>query len=144
MSSPHYATPQALRAVVTDRLRTLANAQGTQLNDLLRQFAYDRFLALFEDDPERWLLKGATAMLARLGPDSRHTLDVDLYRSAGSLDEAEVALRTSAALDLGDFFRFEIAPGSPWPDQWRRVSSQSPRISARPYSGRSLSTSSPS
>jgi Nucleotidyl transferase AbiEii toxin, Type IV TA system len=114
MSTPQYATPQALRAAVTDRLRSVAVAHGAQLNDLLRQFAYDRFLArVFEDDPERWVLKGATAMLARLGPGSRHTLDVDLYRSAGTLDEAEEALRASAALDLGDYFRFEIAPGRP-------------------------------
>lgn len=114
MSTPQYATPQALRTAVTDRLRTDAGIRGTQLNDLLRQFAYDRFLArIFEDDPEARVLKGATAMLARLGPDSRHTLDIDLYRSAGTLDEAEEALRASAALDLGDYFRFEIAPGRP-------------------------------
>jgi hypothetical protein len=114
MSAPHYGTPQALRAAVTDRLRTIADARGAQLTDLLRQFAYDRFLArVFAHDPEQWVLKGATAMLARLGPGSRHTLDVDLYRSAGTLDEAEDALRAAAALDLGDYFRFEIAPGRP-------------------------------
>lgn len=57
------------------------------------------------------MLKGATAMLARFGPESRHTLDGDLYRSGGTLDEAEEALRSSAARDLGDYFRFAIAPG---------------------------------
>jgi hypothetical protein len=112
MSTPHYRTPQALRAAITDQLRAVAEARGTQLNDLLRQFAYDRFLArVFAHDPDRWVLKGATAMLVRLGPESRHTVDVDLYRSAGTLDEGEDALRAAAALDLGDYFRFEIAPG---------------------------------
>jgi Nucleotidyl transferase AbiEii toxin, Type IV TA system len=114
MSNPYYGTPQALRASLTDRLRSVAKVHGVQLSDLLRQFAYDRFLArVFAHDPERWVLKGATAMLARLGPESRHTLDVDLYRSAGTLDEAEDALRAASSLDLGDYFRFEVAPGRP-------------------------------
>jgi Nucleotidyl transferase AbiEii toxin, Type IV TA system len=136
MSTPQYSTPQALRAAVTDRLRSVAVAQGAQLNDLLRQFAYDRFLArVFEDDPERWVLKGATAMLARLGPGSRHTLDVDLYRSAGTLDE-HPRLSTSATTS-GSRSR----PAGPLPDQWRPASSPLRRISARPCSRLSPSTS---
>jgi Nucleotidyl transferase AbiEii toxin, Type IV TA system len=109
-------TPQAMRASVTDRLRALTVAdRRLQLTDLLRQFSYDRLLArVFSgDDADRWVLKGATALLARLGPDTRHTRDVDLYREVGDLVEAETALRDAAARDLGDFFRFEVLPGSP-------------------------------
>lgn len=57
------------------------------------------------------MLKGATALLARLHGSARHTVDVDLYRRDGHLDAAETALRAAAAADLGDFFRFTLAPG---------------------------------
>jgi hypothetical protein len=61
---------------------------------------------------DRWVLKGATAMLVRLGSASRHTRDVDLYSESGDLDDAEAALRVAAAQDVGDFFRFELGPGT--------------------------------
>ncbi len=80
-----------------------------ELSALLRQFAYDRLLCrVFSAEPERWVLKGATAMLARLEGQARHTLDVDLYRRDGSLADAEGALREAAAVDLGDYFRFTL------------------------------------
>ena len=108
-----YSTPYALRQAVDDRLRRLAREHpGAQLADLQRQFAYDRVLCrVFQADRNGWVLKGATAMLARLGPLARHTLDVDLYRRGGDLDEAENALRNAAELDLGDYFRFALTPG---------------------------------
>jgi predicted nucleotidyltransferase component of viral defense system len=109
MSTPGYDNPQALRQALADRLRPLAGASGMELSALLRQFAYDRLLCrVFSADPERWVLKGATAMLARLEGRARHTLDVDLYRRDGSLADAERALREAAAVDLGDYFRFTL------------------------------------
>lgn len=112
MTERRYADPTALRRGVTDRLRTLAREQQVQLADLQRQFAYDRLLArLFLSEPDRWVLKGATALLARLHGAARHTVDIDLYRPEARLEEAEAALRTAAAIDLGDFFRFVLAPG---------------------------------
>jgi hypothetical protein len=67
---------------------------------------------VFSVDPDRWVLKGAIALLARLEGISRHSLDVDLlYSRADDLREAEDALRTAAARDLGDQFRFTIGPG---------------------------------
>lgn len=84
MSAPRYDNPQALRQALSDRLRPIAAESGTELSALLRQFAYDRLLCrLFSAEPERWVLKGATAMLARLEGHARHTLDVDLYRRDG-------------------------------------------------------------
>ena len=112
MTQRPYAEPSALRHAVTDRLRQRAREQQTQLADLQRQFAYDRLLArVFSAEPEAWVLKGAAALLARLGGSARHTLDVDLYRPAGRLEDAEAALRAAASLDLGDFFRFTLEPG---------------------------------
>lgn len=111
--SSSYTNPQALRQAVENRLRRLAmEMPGAQLADLQRQFAYDRLLCrVFQADRNGWVLKGATAMLARLGPLARHTMDVDLYRRGGDLEEAENALRNAAELDLGDYFRFTLTPG---------------------------------
>lgn len=114
MTAGRYGDPQALRQALSDRLRRLAAERpGVQLSDLHRQFAYDRLLCrVFSGDPDRWVLKGAIAMLARLEGVSRHSLDVDLlYSSTDDLREAEDALRSAAARDLGDQFRFTIGPG---------------------------------
>lgn len=109
MNVPRYDNPQALRQALTDRLRPLAEEGGAELSALLRQFAYDRLLCrVFSTESEHWVLKGATAMLARLEGQARHTLDVDLYRRNGSLADAERALREAAAVDLGDYFRFTL------------------------------------
>ncbi len=115
MSAARYGDPQALRQAVNDRLRRLALGRpGTQLADLQRQFAYDRLLSrVFHAHRDRWVLKGATAMLARLAGLARHTRDVDLYHRGGDLADAEEALRAAAAIELGDHFRFTVNPGQP-------------------------------
>lgn len=113
MTERRYSDPAALRQALTDRLRVLVRQRpGAQPADLQRQFAYDRLLGrVFLTEPDAWVLKGATALLARLSGSARHTVDVDLYRRDAGLAEAEAALRAAAALDLGDFFRFELTPG---------------------------------
>ncbi len=113
MSERRYPDPAALRQAIADRLRQVArDRSGAQLSDLQRQFAYDRLLArVFSAEPEAWVLKGATALLARLEGSARHTLDVDLYRREARLDEAEAALRAVVSADMGDYFRFTLAPG---------------------------------
>lgn len=114
MNAPRYRDPQALRQALADRLRPLAKDSGVELAALQRQFAYDRLLCrVFRTDPQRWVLKGATAMLARMQGQARHTLDIDLYSRAGDLDEAEQALRRAAAIDLDDFFHFTLRPARP-------------------------------
>ena len=112
MSSNPYADPDAMRNAIADRLRPIAKQQGIQLTNLQRQFAYDRLLCrIFKAEPDRWVLKGAAAILARLGPDARHTRDIDLLSRTGTLAEAERALNHAAALDLGDYFKFTLSPG---------------------------------
>ena len=118
-----YRTPQAFNSAITARLRTLSERTGQPLQDLQRQFAYDRFLSrVFTAQPERWVLKGGTAMIARLGAYARHSDDIDLLSQtpgtseADALDEAEQALRVAAATDLGDQFRFTLEPGRPVAD----------------------------
>ncbi|HYM44994.1 MAG TPA: nucleotidyl transferase AbiEii/AbiGii toxin family protein [Solirubrobacteraceae bacterium] len=112
MSANPYGDPRALRLAVADRLRPLARDRAIPLSSVQRQFAYDRLLCrVFSADPERWVLKGATAMLARLGGHARHTRDIDLLSRTGSLDEAERALRAAAAVDFDDYFSFTLSPG---------------------------------
>lgn len=109
-----YATPQALNRALTDLFHDLAGQRpGMQPDSLRRQFAYDRLLTrvFTSSDADRWVLKGATAMLARLSGDARYTRDIDLYRRTGGLAEAEDALRAAIAAENGDFFRFEPRPG---------------------------------
>lgn len=99
---------------MTDRLRRFSREErpGTQLADIQRQFAYDRLLTrVFLADPECWVLKGATAMLARLQGVARHTIDIDLYRRLGDLPAAEAELQRAAAIDLGDHFRLALGAG---------------------------------
>ena len=73
MTEPRYGDPAALRQALTDQLRRLALARpGAQLADLQRQFAYDRLLGrVFVVEPEAWVVKGATALLARMHGSER-------------------------------------------------------------------------
>jgi len=76
--------------------------------------AYDRLLERLYLADEGWIIKGATALLARdIGV--RGTIDIDLYREVAR-EIAAADLREAAALDLGDWFRFEIGPPRPLAD----------------------------
>jgi hypothetical protein len=73
--------------------------------------AYDRLLERLYLVDGGWVVKGATALLARdIGV--RATIDIDVYRQSAR-DVAEADLRTAVAKDIGDWFAFEIgAPRS--------------------------------
>jgi len=105
-----YTTPAAFRRALTDRLKVAAKDGRWSLQQLQRQVGYDRLierLYLIDDD---WIVKGATALLARdIGV--RGSLDVDLYREAAR-EMAEEELRRAAAADIADWFRFEIGGGT--------------------------------
>jgi hypothetical protein len=76
--------------------------------------AYDRLLERLYLIDQGWIIKGATALLARdIGV--RGTIDIDLYREV-TREIAEADLRQAAALDIGDWFRFEIGPPRPLAD----------------------------
>ncbi|WP_197024175.1 nucleotidyl transferase AbiEii/AbiGii toxin family protein [Nocardiopsis sp. CNT312] len=72
-----------------------------------RQFAYDRLLARLYLIDNEWIVKGATALLAR-ELAVRRTVDIDIYRDT-SREAAERDLREAAVQDLGDWFRFETS-----------------------------------
>jgi hypothetical protein len=109
-----YASPTAFRRALTDRLKEKAKESRWSLAQLQRQFAYDRLLERLYMIDRDWIVKGATALLARdLGV--RGTIDIDVYR-AQAREVAEADLRVAASRDLRDWFRFEVGPSRPVAD----------------------------
>lgn len=105
-----YGSPGAFRRALTDRLREVAATSPWSVQQLQRQMAYDRLLERLYSADDSWVVKGAAALIARdIGV--RETVDVDVYRSA-ERDVAEADLRAAAARDIGDWFRFELAPST--------------------------------
>lgn len=104
--SAGYSNPAAFRSALTDRLRNEARNSQWTLQQLQRQFAYDRLLERLYLVDSSWIVKGATALVARdIGV--RGSLDIDVYREkAREVTEAE--LREAADRDIGDWFRFEL------------------------------------
>jgi predicted nucleotidyltransferase component of viral defense system len=98
-----------MAAGLTEHLRREARRVGIEQAKLRRQFAYDRLLArVFADGGGDWVLKGGTALLARIRT-ARHTMDIDLFRRSGNLETAVDHLRMAVVRDLGDNFRFELS-----------------------------------
>lgn len=103
-----YPSPQAFRRALTDKLRVASEKGPWTLGQLQRQMAYDRLLERLYLVDDGWVVKGATALLAR-GIGVRATIDVDIYRER-SHELAEVELREAASRDIGDWFAFELGP----------------------------------
>jgi hypothetical protein len=109
-AADRYLTPVSFRRALTDRLKRETKRSRWTVPQLQRQVAYDRLLGRLYLTDDGWIVKGATALLARdLG--TRGTLDIDIYRQAAR-EAAEADLRRAAAIDAGDWFRFEIGPGA--------------------------------
>lgn len=106
-----YASPAAFRRALTDRLRALTVNESWTLPQLQRQVAFDRLLTRLYQTKADWVVKGATALLARrIGV--RSTVDIDLLLDR-THTEAEADLRAAAATDIGDWFRFEVGLARP-------------------------------
>ncbi|HET7484845.1 MAG TPA: nucleotidyl transferase AbiEii/AbiGii toxin family protein, partial [Solirubrobacterales bacterium] len=89
------------------------------LSQLQRQMAYDRLLERLYLVDEGWIVKGATALLARdLGV--RATIGIDVYRGIAA-EVAERELRDAAAMDIGDWYRFEVGPAQAVRDAAARI-----------------------
>jgi hypothetical protein len=70
--------------------------------------AFDRFLSrLFTHGPDQWVVKGGFALQLRLGASARTTKDIDLL-VMGEVKERYPHLRDAGAIDLGDWFAFEV------------------------------------
>ena len=91
-----YQTPSAFRTALKERFAQIARTDRRYpLAELQRQFAYDRALArLFSSpDADRWVLKGAGALLARLAT-ARHSKDVDPILNATATGVWDPSART--------------------------------------------------
>ena len=103
-----YKTPGDFRRALTAKLRDLSSESRWGLAQLQRQIAYDRLLQRLYAVNDGWIVKGAIALLARdIGV--RASKDIDVYRD-GESEMVEAELRDAAALDIGDWFRFELGP----------------------------------
>ncbi len=103
-----YKTPGDFRRALTAKLRDLSSQSRWGLAQLQRQIAYDRLLQRLYTVNDGWIVKGAIALLARdIGV--RASKDIDVYRD-GESEVVEAELRDAAALDIGDWFRFELGP----------------------------------
>jgi hypothetical protein len=123
-----YTTAAAFRAALRDRLSGLARAGGHGLDELQRQFAYDRLLAraFMGPDAEQWVLKGAGALLVRL-PEARHSRDIDVVVGTATTGVPQtasplVALTIPGLVRLG--YRLFPLARSPitWPTSFARSS----------------------
>jgi hypothetical protein len=94
---------------LTDKLREAAKTSRWGLAELQRQMAYDRLLERLYLVDDNWVVKGATALLAR-DLAVRATIDIDIYRT-GAREVAEADLREAATRDIGDWFTFQPGPG---------------------------------
>jgi len=105
-----YATATAFRIALEARLKSLAQAEGIDLQRMRRQVSFDRLLArLFSEPNTPWLLKGGYAMELRLR-SARTTKDIDLSLPGEVEEKGDVLerLQDRAATDMGDYFTFAI------------------------------------
>lgn len=115
-----YKTAGAFRTALEARLQTRARAEGTDLQRLRRQVAFDRFLArMFSKGPKAaypWVLKGGYAMELRMHA-ARTTKDIDLTLHDGShlstdpkqrQEQVRGMLQEAAAARLDDYFEFLV------------------------------------
>jgi hypothetical protein len=108
VNEPRYSSPSAVQQAIKDAARRARQQDPTRsVNSLIDQEHFRRLLTrIFRaDTEERWILKGGTAMLARIS-NARSTRDIDLLNLGADLDAAEEELIALAQHDLGDFFRF--------------------------------------
>lgn len=129
-----YKTPEAARRAVTDKLRVEAASSPWPLGDLQRQYSYDQLVERLYHLDDAWVIKGATALLARR-LSVRHTVDIDIYR-AGAINDVERQVREAAAVDIGDWMRFEIGPALKITAQ----GAQAARVKVRSFIGTRLWT----
>lgn len=105
-----FASSAAFRRSVEDRLKAEAKATSRPLENVRREFVFQRLLALvFAADSTEWVLKGGGGLLMRLA-GARFSKDLDLtHTSVQSREDAVEALRRAIEPQDGDHLTFTIA-----------------------------------
>lgn len=107
-----YQSGGAFRRALETRLRDQSLSSGLPLVRLRKMVAFDRLLArLAQSQPGQWIVKGGLALQLRLGDRARTTKDIDLLFLKES-QKVHDLLREAAALDLGDWFTFDVGQSS--------------------------------
>jgi predicted nucleotidyltransferase component of viral defense system len=107
-----YATPEAFRAALEDRLKNAQNEQ-VGLSRLRKRVVFERLLArLTAHAADEWVLKGGFALELRLDALSRSTKDIDVDWRLAEEDATE-SLLDAANLDVGDMFEFRLRRADP-------------------------------
>jgi len=104
-----YSSAAAFRQALEDRLKTEALRTGVAYDRLRKEAAFQRLLARLQRvaPPDSWALKGALALIARIGTHMRATRDVDAnWRMVKA--ELEETIDAVIDTDLEDGFVFEI------------------------------------
>lgn len=115
MTDNRYANSLAVeQAIKTAAKREHQQHPERNIADIIRQMHYDRFLCrvFSEDEHSEWVLKGGSAMLARI-PTTRRTLDADLFKQGYDLNQSLEDLKRLASKDLHDFFTFTFESVTP-------------------------------
>src|SRR6266849_4087229 len=115
-----YKTAGAFRTALETRLQSRAREEGTDLQRLRRQVAFDRLLArIFSKGPKAtypWVLKGGYAMELRTR-SARTTKDIDLALHDGTRlskqpkqrrEQVRAMLQEAAATPFDDYFEFLV------------------------------------
>lgn len=109
-----FASPDAFKASIEARLNTEARRSGTNVQRLRQMVVFDRFLArVHAAFPERVIVKGGVVLELRLTA-ARTTRDVDVS-IAGTPRRVAAGIEGIADIDVGDSFRFAIAPDAAHP-----------------------------
>lgn len=114
MTPRTYASPEAFKQALEQRLRTFTNS-GAEFARKRQLLVFDRFLArVVEVFGDAATLKGALVLELRL-ERARTTKDVDL-RMVGSPHDVLAKLQEAGRKDLGEFMRFEVGPDDDHPE----------------------------
>jgi len=111
-----YATAEAFRRALEERLKRTAQTDRIDLIRLRRQVSFDRLLArLFREEAAPWVLKGGYALELRF-KSARATVDIDLtVRNVSGADAVQnevlrAMLQSAANASFGDWFEFAVGP----------------------------------
>ncbi len=109
MAERSYATPEAFRMALEQRIRRAAQSEGRDMSRFRQLLVFDRFLArVFTHLGDRVVAKGGLILELRLDR-ARTTKDVDLHMKGDPKTTLQV-LREAGQLDLGDYLSFTIEP----------------------------------